>query len=166
MWRISASLLLRKVQQSARFQLIANQALGYLAVTGLRQSVPEEETFRHLVSRDFWREKGRQLSFTHRLRTLARDANCYADLAPKGIRHAEHGDLADGRMGEDFLLHLARIDVGAAGYIHVRCAARNIHKAFLIHVAKIARAKPAIAKRFLVSLRIIVIAGGHAGPEH
>src|SRR5690348_6520422 len=165
MLRILPCLLLGKIKQPARFQLIANQALGYLAVAGFRQSVPEEKAFRHFVARNFRREEGRNLSFAHRLRTLARDANRYADLAPKGIRHAKHGDLTDSRMCEDFLLHLARVDVGAAGYIHVRCATSYIHKAFLIHVAEIARAKPAFAECFRVRLRIIVIAGEHAGPN-
>ncbi len=68
-------------------------------------------------------------------------------------------------MGEDFLLHLARIDVGSAGDVHVGGAASDIDKAFCIHVAEIAGAEPAIAKRLGVGLGVAVVAGEHAGAD-
>ena len=100
------------------------------------------------------------------LGALARDADGDADLAPDRIGHAEHRDLADRGMGQDLLLDLARIDVGAAGDVHVGGAAGDVDKTFLVHVAEIAGAEPAVAKRLRVGLGIVVIAGEHGGTDH
>ena len=69
-------------------------------------------------------------------------------------------------MGEDFLLDLARIDVGSARYVHVGGAAGDVDKAFLVHVAEIAGAKPAVAKRLGVGFGVVVVAGEHGGADH
>ncbi len=68
-------------------------------------------------------------------------------------------------MGQDFLLDLARIDVGAARDVHVRGAAGDVDKTFLVHVAEIAGAEPAVAKRFGVGLGVVVVAGEHGGAD-
>src|SRR6266545_6333125 len=102
------------LKQPSRLEFIADQPLRNLAVAGFRQRLPEEEALRHLVTRHLRRQERRQLRLAHRGCALARDADGNADLAPERVGHAEHGDLADRRMGENLLLDLARIDVGAA----------------------------------------------------
>jgi hypothetical protein len=103
-----------RIQQTARLQLVADQPLRHLAVAGFRQRLPEEETLWHLVARHFGGEEAGQVQLRHGTRALARHADGDADLAPNRIGHTEHRDLANRRMGEDLLLDLARIDVGAA----------------------------------------------------
>src|SRR5260370_11300537 len=68
-------------------------------------------------------------------------------------------------MREDLLLDLTRIDIGSAGYVHVRGAAGDIDKTFFIHMAEIAGAEPAVAKRLGVGLGVIVVAGEHGGTD-
>ena len=68
-------------------------------------------------------------------------------------------------MGEDLLLDLARIDVGAAGDVHVGGAAGDVDKTLFVHVAEIAGAEPAVAKRLGVGLGVIVVAGEHGGAD-
>ena len=89
------------------------------------------------------------------------DADRHADLAPGLVRHAQDRDLGDGRVGQDLLLGLARIDVGAARDVHVRGPAGDVEEALLIHVSEIAGAEPAIAERFRVGVRVVVVAGEH-----
>ena len=62
-------------------------------------------------------------------------------------------------MGQDLLLDLARIDVGAAGNVHVRGAAGDVDEALRVHVAEVAGAEPAIAERLRVGLRVVAVAG-------
>src|SRR5439155_16024514 len=107
----SASGLGNELKQPSRFEFIADQPLRNLAVAGFRQRLPEEETLRHLVARHLRREKRGEFRFAHRSRTLARDADGNADLAPERVGHAEHRHLADRGMRENLLLDLARIDV-------------------------------------------------------
>ena len=64
-------------------------------------------------------------------------------------------------MCQDLLLDLARIDVGAAGDVHVRGPAGDVEEAFLVHVAEIAGAEPAVAECFRVGVRVVVVAGEH-----
>src|SRR5882724_36020 len=103
-----------EVELSPRFELVAHQPLRHLAVTGLRQRLPEEEPLRHLVARHLWQQERRQLRFAHRTGALARDADGDADLTPERVGHAEHRDFADRGMGQNLLLDLARIDVRSA----------------------------------------------------
>ena len=163
MLRIGQPVLpLVEIEQAARFQFVAHQPFRDFAVAGFRQRLPEEEAFRHLVARHLWREEARHLGFGHGSGALARHADGDADFAPDRIGHAEHRDLADAGMGQDLLLDLARIDVGAAGDVHVGGAAGDVDKAFRVHVAEIAGAEPAVAKRFRVGVGVVVVAGEHA----
>ena len=68
-------------------------------------------------------------------------------------------------MGEDFLLYLPRIDVRSARYVHVRGAAGDVDKTFFVHVAEVTGAKPAIAERFCVGFRIVIVAGENPGTD-
>ena len=151
-------------QQATGFQLVADKALRHFAVAGLWQSVPEEHPLRHLVAGDPGRHPGQQLRLIDG-GAGARDADRDADLAPDGIGHAEHRDLGDGRVGQDLLLDLARVDVGAAGDVFVGGPAGNIQVAFGIHVADIAGQEPAIAERLGVGFRVVVVAGEYGRPD-
>src|SRR5205823_8817 len=154
------------LKQPSRLEFIADQPLRNLAVAGFRQRLPEEETLRHLVARHLRREKRGEFRFAHRSRTLARDADGNADLAPERVGHAEHRHLADRGMGENLLLDLAGIDVGAARDVHVGGAAGDVDKPLLVHMAEIAGTKPAVTKRLRVGLGVVVIAGKHGGTDH
>src|SRR6266851_8744287 len=68
-------------------------------------------------------------------------------------------------MGEYLLLDLTRIDVGSAGYVHVRGAAGDVDKTFFVHMAEVAGAEPAIAKSLGVGLGVIVVTGEHGGAD-
>src|SRR3954469_8742965 len=92
-----------EIKKTPRLEFVPHQPLRYLAVTGFRQRVPEEETLRHLVARHLRSEKCSQLGFAHRACALPRDADGDADLAPERVGHAEHCHLADPGMSEDFL---------------------------------------------------------------
>src|SRR5438445_599994 len=162
----SATRLGDEFKQPSRLEFVADQPLRNLAVAGLRQRLPEEEALRHLVTRHLRRQERGELRLAHGGCALARDADGNADLAPERVGHAENGDLADRRMGENLLLDLARIDVGAARDVHVRGAAGDVDKSLFVHMAEIAGAKPAVAKRLRVGLGVVVIAGEHGGTDH
>src|SRR5205085_10610050 len=68
-------------------------------------------------------------------------------------------------MGENLLLDLSRIDVGAAGDVHVGSTAGDVDKPLLVHMAEIAGTKPAVAKRLRVGFGVVVIAGEHGGAD-
>src|SRR6185437_6536786 len=162
----SVALLAGEIKQPARLEFIADQPFRHLAVAGFRQGLPEEEALWHLVP---WHLRGKEAGhfrFGHRVCTLARHADGDANLAPYRIGHAKHRDLADRGMGEDLFLDLARMDVGAAGYVHVRGAAGNVDKTFRIHMAEIAGAKPAVAEGLRVGLRIVIVAGENGRADH
>src|SRR2546429_207239 len=131
-----------------------------------RQRIPEEEALWHLVARHLWREERGKLRLAHGLCALARHADGNADLAPERVGHAEHGDLADPGMGQYLLLDLTRIDVGAAGDVHVGSAAGDVDKPLFIDVAEIAGAEPAVAERFRVGLGVVVVACEHGRADH
>ena len=69
-------------------------------------------------------------------------------------------------MRENLLLDLAWIDVGAARNVHVGSAAGDVDKPFLVHMAEVAGAKPAVAKRLCVGLWVVVVAREHGGADH
>src|SRR6202011_846728 len=104
--------------------------------------------------------------FADGLRPFARDADGDADLTPDRIGHTEHGDLTHAGMRENLLLDLPRIDVGAAGDVHVGGAAGDVDEAFFVDMAEIAGAEPAVAKRLRIGVGIVVIAGEHCRPDH
>src|SRR5262249_16144035 len=155
-----------EIQQPARLELIAHHAFWDLAIAGFRQRLPEEEPFWHLVARHLRREERRHLRLADGLRPFARDADGDTHLAPGRAGHAEDGDLADGGMRQYLLLDLARIDVGATGDVHVRRAAGDVEKPLLVHVAEIAGAEPAIAKRLRVRFGIVVVASEYRRADH
>ena len=93
------------------------------------------------------------------------NADGNAGLAPGGVRHAENGCFGNGRMREDLLLDLARIDVGAARDVHVGGAAGDVDEALLVHMAEVAGAKPAVAERFRIRFRVVEIAGEDGRPD-
>src|SRR5438046_1906643 len=140
------------LKQPSRLEFVADQPLRDLAVAGFRQRLPEEEALRHLVTRHLRREECGELRLAHGGCAFARNADGNADLAPERVGHAEHGNLADRGMRENLLLDLARIDVGAARDVHVRGAAGDVDKSLFVHMAEIAGAKPAVAKRLRVGL--------------
>src|SRR5205807_601774 len=88
-----------------------------------------------------------QLRLAHGLCALARHADGNADLAPERVGHAEHGDLADPGMGQYLLLDLTRIDVGAAGDVHVGSTAGDVDKPLFVDVAEIAVILPVTSPR-------------------
>src|SRR3569833_468345 len=162
----ASALLVREIEQATRLELVAHQPLRDLAIAGFRQAFPEKEPLRHLVARQLGGEIARHVTFARDCDALTCDTDGNADLAPHRIGHAYHGDLADTGMRQDFLLDLARIDVGAAGDVHVGGAAGDVDEALLVHVAEIAGPKPAVAKRLGVGCGIVVVAGKHGRPDH
>src|SRR3546814_17621918 len=62
-------------------------------------------------------------------------------------------------MREQQLLRLARIDVGAAGAVHVGGAPGDVEKAALVEAAEVAGVEPALLQRLGIGLRLIVVAG-------
>src|SRR5947208_2496156 len=69
-------------------------------------------------------------------------------------------------MGQDLLLDLARIDVGAAGDVHVGGAAGDVDKTLVVDMAEISGAEPAVAKRLGVGVGVIIITGEYRGTDH
>ena len=59
-------------------------------------------------------------------------------LAPVGVGDAEHGDVADLRVGEELALDLGRVDVHAAADDHVDLAVAEEQVAVLVELADVA----------------------------
>src|SRR6185312_16592569 len=83
----SAGRLGDEIKQPSRLEFIADQPLRNLAVAGLRQRLPEEESLRHLVTRHLGRQERRQLRLAHDASALARDADGDPHLAPERVGH-------------------------------------------------------------------------------
>ncbi|MND59413.1 hypothetical protein D3C80_506130 [compost metagenome] len=68
-------------------------------------------------------------------------------------------------MHEDLFLDLTRVDVRAAGNIHVGGTAGDVNEAVLIAMTEIAGAEPAVAEGLGIGLGVIVIAGKNGGAD-
>src|ERR1700686_2577798 len=82
----------------------------------------------------------------------------HADLAPLLARNADHGGL--GNRGElvKHVLDLGRIDVFAAGNIHVLPAIDDVVKTFLVDPRRIAGMQPAVGEGRCVGVRFVPVA--------
>ncbi len=102
-----------------------------------------------------------------RVDALARATQTATPTSPQnGSGTPEHRDLTNRGMRQQLLLDLARIDVRAAGDVHVGRAAGDVDEALLIDVAEVAGPEPAVAERLRIGLGIVVVAGEYAGTDH
>src|SRR5581483_12049366 len=84
-------------------------------------------------------------------------------LAPLRIGHTDYGGFRDGRDLMQNVLDLGRIDVLAAGDVHVLPAVDDVVEAFLIDAGRITGVQPAVGERRLVRLRPVPIARRDVG---
>src|SRR5712691_21235 len=134
----------------------AQLRLQDLAVIVLRQRIDEDVVLRPLETRDA-RETERIEFVGARLAHHVGDD----DLAPFGVRPADHRHFADFFVREQNFLDLTRIDVGAAGNDHVLGAVLQREVALGVEDADVAGVQPAAVKRRLARLRIFPIARHH-----
>src|SRR5690606_10135150 len=147
-------------ERATAFQFLSDHLFRDLAISRFGHFVPENETLRNLVSGHLAVEPGSEINGGS-IDARPGDTDGHAHLAPYRVRYAEYGDLADVRMKQDFLLDLARINIGAAGNIHVRCPAGYVEEALFVHMAEIAGAEPAVAERLGIGFGIVVVACKH-----
>jgi hypothetical protein len=80
------------------------------------------------------------------------------DLAPALVGPADHRGFGDVRRFDQQVLDFGRVDVLAAGNDHVLAAAVDIEIAFLVEVAHVAGAKPAVDQHRGGGLRRLPVA--------
>ena len=80
-------------------------------------------------------------------------------LAPLVVGDADDGDLGDGRVAEDGVLHLDRGDVLAAGDDHVLLAVGDGQVAAVVDRAAVAGVEPAAVQRLGRGVRVLPVAG-------
>src|SRR3546814_16113449 len=69
-------------------------------------------------------------------------------------------------MGQQQLLRLARIDVGAAGDVHVRSAPGDVEAALRVETTEGAGVEPDVLQRLGIGLGIVVVSGTDGGAAH
>lgn len=70
----------------------------------------------------------------------------YASLEEATARLADHGDVGDGRVAEDRVFDLRRIDIFAPGHDHVLHPVVGEHEAFRVAIGRVASMHPAPAQ--------------------
>src|SRR5689334_3375653 len=80
-------------------------------------------------------------------------------LAPVVVRHADDGNFRDRLIAEKDVLHLARVDVVAAGDDHVLRAVHQREVAVLVEAAEVAGVEPAVAQGLGRRLGHVEVAG-------
>ena len=78
-------------------------------------------------------------------------------LAHVVVGDAEHGDVADARVGEDLALDLGRVDVHAPGDDHVALAVAEEQEAVLVEVADVADGEEPVGVVVLVGLGLVAL---------
>src|SRR3984893_17997830 len=127
-----------------------------LAVIVLRQRVDEDIILRPLEARDAIETKRVEFLGVRIAHDISDD-----DLAPFGVRAADHRYFAYFFVREQDFLDFARIDIGAAGNDHVLGAILQREVALGIEDADIAGVQPTAFERRLTRLRISPIARHH-----
>src|SRR5579871_1069870 len=122
----------------------------------LRQRVDEDIILRPLEARDAIEAKRVELFCACFAHDIGDD-----DLAPFGVRPADHRNFANLFVGEQHLLDLARINVGAAGNDHVLGAVLEREIALGVEDADIAGVQPAALERGFARLRIFPVTRHH-----
>ena len=93
-----------------------------------------------------------ELFFHFRRRSVAVSQN-YKRLHPlhlESVLHANHAAALDGGMAFDYVFKLGRIHVVSACHYHPLDALTEVHKSFLIHLAKVSGVEPYVAVRVLL----------------
>src|SRR5205814_7922687 len=88
-----------------------------------------------------------------------RDDERHDLLAPVAVRAAHDGDLSYGRVRQQYLLDLARVDIAATGDYQVFGAVFQRKKTVGIEAADVARVQPAAAQRIAARGLVAPIAG-------
>ena len=86
------------------------------------------------------------------------------DLAPVRLGHTDRRNFPHGRMCQQRLLHLARIDIGTAGNDDVLGAVGQREKAVLVQPTDIAGAEPAVLQCLGIGLVVVPVAEHHRRP--
>src|SRR5690349_13894937 len=125
---------------SAR-QLVAQHPLEHLARWITRERLTHEKLTRDLEPAEMETTVALELVDVETCAGLQHDRGHHA-LAPAGIRHADHGRLADLRQLVDDALDLGRRDVLAAADDHVLLAVGQVQETVVVEMADVARAEP------------------------
>ena len=144
----------------------AHRLLVRLAHRVVDQLGPELVRAGHLVGREAVPAPGLEPGRVRRV--AGRHDQGEQALPQVGVRHADHRDLGHGRMGDEYLLALGRVQVHPAGDHHVGDPVGDVDVAVLVHVADVAQGEhPGGDVGLLGLLRVGVIARPAAlrGPE-
>src|ERR1700688_225637 len=140
-----------------RTEILAQGRLVDLAGGVARQGIDEFYQVRTLEAR----EVGRAVRMDLRLgKAVPRfhSHDSHAGFAPLFAGHADHGGLRDRGELVQYVLDLGRIDVFAAGNVHVLPAVDDGVEAFVVDPGGVAGMQPAVGERRGVGIGLVPVA--------
>src|SRR6478672_1559631 len=146
------------IDRAGRNEVLAQCWLVDLAGGVARQGIDEFYRARALEARQIGFAMRINLRLGYAVSRLHRDDG-HADLAPLLAGNADHGGLRDRGELMQHILDLGRIDVFAAGNVHVLPAIDDVVKAFLVDPRGIAGMQPAVGEGRRVGVRPVPVAG-------
>ena len=90
----------------------------------------------------------------------------HADLTPLLVRDTDHGRFGDRRELMQHALDFGRIDVFAAGNVHVLPAVDDVVKTFLVDPRGVAGMQPALGEGRRVGVRPVPVTGRDVRPAN